>query len=110
MRIRYDAKVDSLLFSLRDVSPVDVVEEPGGVIINCGADGEPVSVEFTHALLCCLIRTGEISVTRPERNGEGIRSSRRVTGTRCQVTGVSVNLERETSRGVLSRFAAWRRR
>jgi uncharacterized protein YuzE len=63
MRIRYDAEADVLLFVLRDLPPVDAVEEPGGVIISYGEDGEPVSVEFMHALARRLIRTGEISVT-----------------------------------------------
>jgi len=63
MRIRYDAEADVLLFVLRDLPPVDAVEEPGGVIISYGEDGEPVSVEFMHALARRLIRTGEISIT-----------------------------------------------
>jgi len=48
---------------LRDLPPVDAVEEPGGVIISYGEDGEAVSVEFLHASVRNLIRTGEISVT-----------------------------------------------
>ena len=48
---------------LRDLPPVDAVEEPGGVIISYGEDGEEVSVEFLHASVRNLIRTGEISVT-----------------------------------------------
>jgi uncharacterized protein YuzE len=63
MRIRYDSEADILLFVLRDLPPVDAVEEPGGVIISYGEDGEAVSVEFLHAAARHLIRTGEISVT-----------------------------------------------
>ena len=63
MRIRYDSEADILLFVLRDSPPVDAVEEPGGVIISYGEDGEAVSVEFLHASVRHLIRTGEISVT-----------------------------------------------
>jgi uncharacterized protein YuzE len=63
MRIRYDSEADVLLLALRDLPPVDAVEEPGGVIISYGEDGEAVSVEFLHASARHLIRTGEISVT-----------------------------------------------
>jgi uncharacterized protein YuzE len=63
MRIRYDSEADILLFVLRELPPVDAVEEPGGVIISYGEDGEAVSVEFLHASVRNLIRTGEISVT-----------------------------------------------
>lgn len=51
MRIRYDEEADVLLLLLRDDPPVDAVEEPGGVIVSYGADGEPVSVEFLSASL-----------------------------------------------------------
>jgi len=63
MRIRYDSESDILMVILRDLPPVDAVEEPGGVIISYGEDGEAVSVEFLHASVRNLIRTGEISVT-----------------------------------------------
>jgi uncharacterized protein YuzE len=63
MRIRYDSEADILLLVLRDSPPVDAVEEPGGVIISYGEDGEAVSVEFLHASVRHLIRAGEISVT-----------------------------------------------
>ncbi len=63
MRIRYDSDADILLFILRDLPPVDAVEEAGGVIISYGEDGEAVSAEFLHASVRHLIRTGEISVT-----------------------------------------------
>jgi uncharacterized protein YuzE len=63
MRIRYDSEADVFLFVLRDLPPVDAVEEPGGVIISYGEDGEAVSVEFLHASVRHLIRPGEISLT-----------------------------------------------
>ena len=49
MRIRYDTEADVLLLVLRNDPPVDAIEEPGGVIISYGEDGEPVSVEFLNA-------------------------------------------------------------
>lgn len=63
MRIRYDPEADVLLLILRDDPPVDAVEEPGGVIVSYGEDGEPVSVEFLHASSRRLIQPGEVSVT-----------------------------------------------
>jgi len=63
MQIRYDSEADVLLLTLRDLPPVDALEEPGGVIISYGEDGEAVSVEFLHASVRHLARTGEISVT-----------------------------------------------
>lgn len=63
MRIRYDSESDVLLFVLRDLPPVDAVEEAGGVIISYGENGEAVSVEFLHASARRLIQTGEISLT-----------------------------------------------
>ncbi|MCD5417270.1 DUF2283 domain-containing protein [Candidatus Bipolaricaulota bacterium] len=63
MKIRYDLEADVLLLILRDDPPVDAVEEPGGVIVSYGEDGEPVSVEFLHASSRRLIQPGEISVT-----------------------------------------------
>jgi len=63
IRIQYDRESDVLLLLLRDDPPVDAVEEPGGVIISYGADGEPVSVEFLAASARRLIRHGEVSVT-----------------------------------------------
>jgi uncharacterized protein YuzE len=63
MRIRYDQEADVLLLLLRDDPPVDALEEPGGVIVSYGADGEPVSVEFLAASARRLIRPGEVSVT-----------------------------------------------
>ena len=63
MRIRYDREADVLLLGLRDLPPVDAVEEPGGVIISYGEDGEPVAVEFLNAALRNLVQTGGVSVT-----------------------------------------------
>ena len=62
MRIRYDPEADVLLLALRDDPPVDAIEEPGGVIVSYGEDGEPVSVEFLNASVRKLLRTGEVSV------------------------------------------------
>ncbi len=63
MRIRYDPEADVLIFILRDEPPVDAVEEPGGVIISYGEDGEPVSVEFLHVSAKRLVQRGELSIT-----------------------------------------------
>lgn len=63
MKIRYDSEADILLLVLRDDPPVDAIEEPGGVIVSYGEDGEPVSVEFMNASVRRLIRPGEVSVT-----------------------------------------------
>jgi len=63
MRIQYDPEADVLLIVLRDAPPVDALEEPGGVIIGYGEDGEPVSIEFLRASARRLIRPGEVSVT-----------------------------------------------
>ena len=62
MQIRYKADADVLLVVLRDDPPVDAVEEPGGVIVSYGEDGEPVSVEFLNASARRLILPGEVSV------------------------------------------------
>jgi len=63
MKIKYDSEADILLLILRGDAPVDAIEEPGGVIISYGEDGEPVSVEFMNASARRLIRPGEVSVT-----------------------------------------------
>lgn len=62
MQIRYDAEADVLLLILREDPPTDAVEEPGGVIVSYGEDGEPVSVEFLNAAARRLILPGEVSV------------------------------------------------
>lgn len=63
MKIRYDPDADVLHFILRDASPIDAIEEPGGVIVSYGEDGEPVSVEFLNASVRKLVSSGEVSVT-----------------------------------------------
>jgi uncharacterized protein YuzE len=63
MKIRYDPDADVLFFMLREDPPVDAIEEPGGVIVSYGEDGEPVSVEFLNASVRKLIRSGEVGVT-----------------------------------------------
>lgn len=63
LEIRYEPDADILLLVVRDVPPADAVEEPGGVIISYGEDGQPVSVEFLNAARRNLVRVGELSVT-----------------------------------------------
>jgi len=63
MKVRYEEASDILFLMLRDDPPVDAIEEPGGVIVSYGEDGEPVSVEFLNASIRKLIRSGEVSVT-----------------------------------------------
>jgi len=40
--------MDSLVI-LREDPPADAIEEPGGIIVSYGEDGEPVSIEFLNA-------------------------------------------------------------
>lgn len=63
MRIRYDPDAHVLCLLLRSDPPVDALEEPGGVIVSYGENGEPVSVEFLNASARRLILPGEVSVT-----------------------------------------------
>lgn len=63
MRIKYDSEADILLLVLREDPPMDAIEEPGGVIVSYGEDGEPVSVEFLNASVRRLIQSGEVSIT-----------------------------------------------
>ena len=42
---------------------MDAIEEPGGVIVSYGEDGEPVTVEFMNASARRLIRSDEFSIT-----------------------------------------------
>ncbi len=63
MRIKYDQDADILILILRDDPPVDAIEEPGGVIVSYGEDGEPVTVEFMNASVRQLIRSDELSIT-----------------------------------------------
>lgn len=67
VRIKYDSEADVLLLVLRDDSPIDAIEEPGGVIVSYGEDGQPVSVEFLNASARRLIQSGEVSVTLEAR-------------------------------------------
>ena len=62
MRLRYDPDADVLLLILKDDPPADAVEEPGGVIISYGEDGQPVSVEFLNASARQLIHPGQESI------------------------------------------------
>jgi len=63
MKIRYDTEADILYLLLREDPPVDAIEEPGGVIVSYGEDGEPVSVEFLNAAARRLVNPEEVSVT-----------------------------------------------
>ena len=63
MRIKYDPDADVLIWVLRDLPPVDAVEEPGGVIISYGQDGQPVSIELLNASARQLVDRGALSVT-----------------------------------------------
>jgi len=71
IRIRYEPDADVLLLGLRDDPPTDAVEEPGGVIVRYGEDGEPVSVELLNASTRNLIRDGEVSVTLQRESARG---------------------------------------
>lgn len=63
MKVTYDPEADVLCVLLRDLAPVDAVEEPEGVIVSYGEDGEPVSVEFLNAAERGLTSAEEVSVT-----------------------------------------------
>ena len=63
MRIRYDPDADVLVIMVRPEPPVDSVEEPGGVVVSYGEDGEPVSVEFLHAAARNLVQAGGVTIT-----------------------------------------------
>ncbi len=63
MKIQYDREADILFLILRDVPPVDAIEEPGGLIVSYGEDGEPVSVEFLNALARQLVGPDELNAT-----------------------------------------------
>ena len=62
MKIRYDKESDVLFLILRDDPPVDAIEEPGGVIVSYGEDGEPLSVEFLNVSTRQLLLPNEIGV------------------------------------------------
>lgn len=55
MRIRYEGEADILLVEVRELSSVDAAEEPGGVFVSYGADGEPLRLEFLNASRQSLI-------------------------------------------------------
>ncbi|MCS3953169.1 DUF2283 domain-containing protein [Salinibacter ruber] len=63
MKVTYDPEADVLCVHLRDRAPVDAVEEPDGIIVSYGDDGEPVSVEFLDAAERGLTSAEEVSVT-----------------------------------------------
>lgn len=91
MRVRYDEESDVLILILRDEAPVDAVEEPGGVIVSYGDDGEPVSVEFLNATVRKLIRAGEVSVT-VQTCPRAANSKHEARGTRDQPSACNVIL------------------
>jgi len=62
MKIRYDAEADIMLLIVRDDPPVDAIEEPGGVIVSYGENGEPVSVEFLNVSVRQFILSDEASI------------------------------------------------
>jgi uncharacterized protein YuzE len=72
MRIKYDHDADILILILRDESPVDAIEEPGGVIVSYGEDGEPVTVEFMNASARRLISSDELSITLQTKSAVAI--------------------------------------
>lgn len=63
MRIKYDPDADVLIWVLRDLPPVDAVEEPGGVIVSYGEDRQPVSIELLNASARQVIERGALSIT-----------------------------------------------
>lgn len=63
LKIKYTPEADVLILILREDPPVDAIEEPGGVIVSYGENGEPVTVEFLNASARQLIRSGERKVT-----------------------------------------------
>jgi uncharacterized protein YuzE len=62
MRVRYDPEADVLMIVLRDAPPVDALEEPRGIIISYGEDGDPVSLEFLNASARGLMKPDELQV------------------------------------------------
>ena len=63
MRARYDPEADVLVVLVRSEAPMDSVEEPGGVVVSYGEDGEPVSVEFLNAAARKLVHGGGVTIT-----------------------------------------------
>jgi len=64
MKVTHDSEADVLCLMLRDEPPLDAVEEPNGVVVSYGEDGEPVSVEFLNAAARNLTTADELSVTQ----------------------------------------------
>lgn len=62
MRVQYDAEADVLLVEVRDATPVEAVEESGGMIVSYGEDGEPVSIEFLNASKRGMVGPDGVSV------------------------------------------------
>ena len=62
MKIKYDPEADIMILLLRNDPPMDAIEEPGGVIVSYGEDGEPVSVEFLNVSIRQLLLPNEIGV------------------------------------------------
>ena len=63
MKVTYDSEADVLCLVLRDEPPLNAAEEPNGVVVSYGEDGEPVSVEFLNAAARNLTTADELSVT-----------------------------------------------
>ena len=63
MKATCDAEADVLCLVLRDEPLLDAVEEPNGVIVSCGEDREPMSVEFLNAAARSVATAGELSMT-----------------------------------------------
>ena len=49
MRISYDKRVDALYIHLSETPSIDSEEIYDGVVVDFGADGKPVGIEFEHA-------------------------------------------------------------
>lgn len=56
-------KLTSYVWCYGATPPSDAVEEPGGVVVSYGEDGEPVTVEFLNASVRKLTENGELNVT-----------------------------------------------
>jgi len=76
MKIKYDSGADVLYLLLREDPPVDAIEEPGGIIVSYGTDGEPVSIEFLNASARGLVQPTEVSVDAVRRLARAYRQSR----------------------------------
>ncbi len=74
MRFKYDPESDILLIGISDDPPVDALEEPGGVIISYGKQGNPVTIEFRNATVKNLIKQGEVNISFQTSNYSTIAS------------------------------------